>query len=289
MAKFVPDVKTQRWIVISTSRQRRPDDAKGPKVPQPKIDPFALGNEHLTPPEVFRMGDGEANKPGWKVRVVPNKYPITDIHEVIIHSPDPVKDIEELDLEQVRLIMTTYRQRYQENRKNGHILIFCNHGLSSGASLLHPHSQLVVVPRQINLDALAREPLQNIVEENTYFTVYCPDFSQWPYEIWIAPKKDQTYFGDINDEEISDLAKIMKSTICRLKGCYDHEDTKLFRADMPFSYNYYISHADNWFIRIIPRFIHRAGFELGTGLNVNVIDPKDAAENLASKDFCKIG
>ena len=288
MAKFVPDVKTQRWIVISTNRTRRPN-GKQPIEGKPAIaDPFAEGNESVTPPEVYRVGEGETNKPGWKIRVVPNKFPITDLHEVIIHSPDPVKDIEQLELNHVELIVQTYRQRYQAHRNDGQVLIFCNHGELSGASLEHPHAQLVVIPRQINLDALAREPVNNPVEENTYFTVYCPDFSQWPYEVWIAPKREHTYFGDINGEEVKDLARILKSTLCRLHGCYDNPEVKKIRADIPFAYNYYIHHGVDWFVRIIPRLIHRAGFELGTGLSVNIIDPKDAAENLASKEFCRI-
>ncbi|HCM37898.1 MAG: Galactose-1-phosphate uridylyltransferase [Candidatus Gottesmanbacteria bacterium GW2011_GWA1_42_26] len=289
MAKFVPDVKTQRWIVIAGGRVNRPADPAAPTSgPKYKVNPFATGNESMTPPEVYRVGEGESGKPGWKVRVVPNKFPITDIHEVIIHSPDESHDLEDLPLEQVTLILQTYRQRYQAHQSDGHVLIFCNHGTSSGASLTHPHAQLVVIPHQINLDALAREPVNNIVEDNTHFTVYCPDFSQWPYEVWIAPKKEKTLFGNISDEEIKDLAQILKSTLCRLKGCYDNPEVKKIRADVPFAYNFYIYHGENWFIRIIPRFIHRAGFELGTGLNVNMIDPKDAAENLASKEFCKI-
>src|SRR3989344_2438626 len=101
MAKFVPDIKTQRWIVIATNRVRRPEDnhAVTQVVSSTKVNPFAPGNEAMTPPEVFRIGEGEPNKPGWKVRVVPNKYPITDIHEVIIHSPDAEKNIENLTVE----------------------------------------------------------------------------------------------------------------------------------------------------------------------------------------------
>jgi UDPglucose--hexose-1-phosphate uridylyltransferase len=287
MAKFVPDVKTQRWIVISSGRIARPDQVqKEPIEEDHKIDPFAVGNEHMTPPEVFRIGEGEANKPGWKVRVVPNRFPITDIHEVIIHSPDPDKDIEELDVENTELLFQAYRQRYQSHRHDGQVLIFANHGILAGPSLTHPHSQLVVIPKQINLDALAREPVNNVVEDNTFFTVYCPDFSQWPYEVWIAPKADKTYFGDIKDEEIKDLAKLLKTSISRLHGCFNNPATVKLRADADFAYNYYIYHGENWFIRIIPRWIHRAGFELGTGLSVNVIDPKDAAVNLSSKEFC---
>jgi UDPglucose--hexose-1-phosphate uridylyltransferase len=289
MAKYVPDIKTQRWIVIAAGRINRPNDvAAQAQIPAGKIDPFIYGNEHLTPPEVFRIGEGEANKTGWKVRVVPNKFPITDTHEVIIHSPDAEKDIEDFEFEQVVNILTAYRQRYNAHRSDGQVLIFDNHGEHAGASLMHPHSQLVVIPKQINLDVLVREPVNNVVEENPNFVVYCPDFSQWPYEAWIAPKAENTYFGDLSDEKVVDLAKILKSAICRLKGCYENPETKNIRKDMPFAYNFYIFHGANWYLRIIPRFIHRAGFELGTGLSVNIVDPETAAKNLASKDFCKV-
>src|SRR3990172_1270939 len=156
MAKYVPDVKTQRWVVISPARTKRPDSAKATtgkpdssvgsaqapseapgshlgasKATTGKPDsasqskneaehvpalrnevtkcPFCAGNEATTPPEVYRIGPGEKDKPGWLVRVVPNKYPITDIHEVIIHSPDDAKDIEQIPIEQVTHILTAYR------------------------------------------------------------------------------------------------------------------------------------------------------------------------------------
>ena len=96
MAKFVPDIKTQRWIVISPVRQARPDEER--EMAKPRVCPFCEGNEKETPPEILRIGVGEKDTPGWKIRVVPNKFPITDIHEVIIHSPDHNKDIEDFAL-----------------------------------------------------------------------------------------------------------------------------------------------------------------------------------------------
>ncbi len=279
MAKFVPDIKTQRWIVIAPTRVDRPDEHVN-EVKKP-VCPFCLGNEGMTPPEVYRLGgEGDWNKPGWQVRVVPNKFPITDIHEVIIHSPAHDKDIAEFEVSQVVRILTVYRNRFQFHLPNGQVIIFSNHGEHAGASLDHPHSQLVVIPRQINLDALVKEPVMNIVEDNTFFTTYCPDFSQWPYEVWIASKKENTMFSDITDEEIKDLAEILQRTLKRLKIKYSIPQTKKIHDSAPFAYNYYIHHAKSWFIRIIPRLIHRAGFELGTGLSVNVIDPTVAAKEL---------
>jgi UDPglucose--hexose-1-phosphate uridylyltransferase len=280
MAKYVPDVKTQRWVIIAAARTKRPDDSGSSE--GRSVCPFCTGNEHLTPPEVYRVGSGEKDKPGWQVRVVPNLYPITDIHEVIIHSPSDTDDIEHLPLEQATRILTAYRDRYRAHESDGQVLIFCNHGFHAGASLKHPHAQLVVVPKQINLDSLYREPIANIIEENTYFVTYCPDFSQWPYETWIVPKSEGTRFGDTTDKELPDLAGILQKMLLRMEKIYITSTIKpKDRSDNTFVYNYYIYHGANWFIRIIPRFIHRAGFELGTGLNVNVVDPSTAVKEIS--------
>ncbi|OGG04040.1 hypothetical protein A2W14_06225 [Candidatus Gottesmanbacteria bacterium RBG_16_37_8] len=285
MAKFVPDVKTQRWIVISQVRSDRPDDLRktnGAEVTDKQTGkcPFCYGNEKMTPPEISRVGDGEKEMPGWKIRVVPNKFPITDTHEVIIHSPNHEKDIEDFELPQVIHLLETYRQRFQIHSSEGQVMIFSNHGEHAGASLRHPHSQLVLIPKQINLDALVREPIQNVVDDNTYFVTYCPDFSQWPYEVWIAPKKEGTVFGDISDEEIKDLAEVLQRSLKRLKIKYEHPTVKNINTTGVFAYNFYIHHAKSWFLRIIPRLVHRAGFELGTGLSVNTVDPTTAAQEL---------
>ncbi len=304
MAKYVPDVNTKRWMVLSQVRTNRPSDSSSTKPfdfaqgkPFDKASfgkaqdkpfdsaqgrpecPFCEGNEHLTPPEVYRVGTGEKDKPGWLVRVVPNLFPITDVHEVIIHSPHDRHDINELSIDHVTKLFTVYRDRYRAHENDGHVLIFCNHGLHAGASLLHPHSQLVVVPKQINLDALTLEPIANVVIDNTYFVTYCPDFSQWPYEVWIAPKERGTKFGDSRDNELSDLASLVQQTLRRLEAVFAASWKRAGQRDM-FVYNYYIYHGDNWFLRIIPRFIHRAGFELGTGLNVNIVDPSEASQRL---------
>ncbi len=283
MAKYVPDVKTQRWVIIAQARSKRPDDSGAAHSEAlAKECPFCVGNESMTPPEVYRIGPGEKDKPGWEVRIVPNKFPITDIHEVIIHSPDDTQDLEHLPLPQVVKVLTAYRDRYRAHESDGQVIIFCNHGFHAGASLKHPHAQLVVVPKQINLDSLSREPINNIVEENTYFVTYCPDFSQWPYETWIAPKAEATKFGDTEDKTLPDLAGILQKLLQKMEKIYGQSDIKpKDRSDNAFVYNFYIYHGVNWFIRIIPRFIHRAGFELGTGLNVNIIDPLSAAKEIA--------
>ncbi len=297
MAKFVPDLKTKRWVIIASGRVSRPHDNTATpederddnahKFEQPvagddlKKCPFEAGNESLNPLELFRVG-GASGDNKWRIRVIANKYPITDLHEVIIHSPEHLKDVDELSVEQVTLLLQTYRQRYNYHvqNQNGQVLIFNNHDAHAGASLRHPHSQVVVVPSQINLDTVPREPVSNLVLDNDYFYLYCPDFSQWPYELWIAPKRLGTSFGQITDEEIKDLVPLLQKSLkfiikkftelgAMRKGGDDLDEVP---------YNYYIYHGVDWYLRIIPRLIHRAGFELGTGLSVNIVDPAKAAE-----------
>lgn len=269
MSKYVPDVSSRRWVLVSPQRIVR----TGLKKKEVKSCPFCPGNEGRTPGEVLRFGKGEADKVGWTLRVIPNKYPITDFHEVIIHSPDDEKDLEDLPIAQVALVIRAYKARFNFYNQNGQVIIFCNHGEHAGASIKHPHSQLVMIPSQINIDALAREPLNNMVDENKYFNVYCPDFSQWPYEAWIAPKTEGSFFGDIKDDEIEDLAHILQKILRRLRHIYKESNF----GSAPFGYNYYIYPKQNWYLRLIPRFVHRAGFELGTGLSVNIVDPIEAA------------
>ena len=283
MAKFVPDVTTNRWVIIAEGRSRRPHDAVKDQVH--KVCVFCPGFEKVPGDELYRLGGGKPFGPGWQVRVIQNKYPITDFHEVIIHSPDDKKDIDELPLEQVYRILLVFRDRYNFNSKNGHVLIFNNVGEQAGASIHHPHSQLVVIPKQINVEALALEPIMNVIYDNKYFVTFCPDFSQWPFEMWIAPKRRGEFFGQIASEALGDLAKVLQEALRRLifhlsGGPHYHPGVPMVEFKQGPAYNFYIHFGQDWYIRIIPRLIHRAGFELGTGLSVNIVDPTDAAEIL---------
>jgi len=276
MSQYVPDVSSRRWVIISSNRVNRPDELDDDPTNDSDVCPFCEGNEKLTPKEVFRIGKGNPGEPGWDVRVVENKYPITDFHEVFIHAPQE-DDLHHLPPEHIAQVFQAFRERYNYYSKQAHVIIFCNRGEHAGASIRHPHSQLVALPRQISLMALAREPIKNTVQENKSFTAYCPEFSQWPYEVWIAPKKVDTLFGEITDVEIEDLVGIYINTLAKLEKIYSEKH----KTTEGFSYNFYIYPGENWYLRIIPRFVYRAGFELGTGLSVNVTDPEDAARELS--------
>ena len=286
--------------------------------------PFCEGNEADTPPEVYRVGGGEANKPGWQIRVVPNLFPITDIHEVIVHSPDHEKNIEDFSQAQVENIIKTYINRFNFLKDKGKVFIFHNCSLTSGASLIHPHSQVSIVPSEIPTITLAVQPVVNIVEQVGEFVSYCPEYSEWAYEVWIKkiassstsspPRNDNEddlslralrlrsgqaprsnlNFENINETQIKNLAKILQSSIRKLKKIHA---TNPHYAKKPYGYNFYIfvpSHPkgdqtqpvipseveESFYLRIIPRFMERAGFELSTGIMVNSVSPEKAAEEL---------
>lgn len=285
MSRFIHNLKFNRWVIIAPKRGERPEVAKE-EAPTPC--PFCVGQEALNT-TLFAIGSGGVGKDyqgnlqvaKWKVRVIANKFPLTAYHEVIIHSPDHKKDIADLDLRQVEMILWAFRERFNYHLSSGHgqVVIFDNHDFHAGASLDHPHSQLVVVPWEIELDNSPPEPVENVVTETDHFRLYCPNFSPWPYEVWLAPKVSRRSFGDITESELVDCARILKKLLGVVVTKFSQESTlRKHHGTTEVPYNFYIFHGDDWYLRVIPRLIHPAGFELGSGVGVNIVDPPQAAK-----------
>jgi len=167
------DLVTNKWVIIATERARRPhsfSESKRIISKKRKICPFCYGNEYMTPPEVLAFRDnGKPNSSGWKVRVVPNKFPAlvrkgkpelikngiystmngVGAHEVIIHSPNHDLLLPLMNEKEIELVLKAYLIRYKELSKDSNIKfiqIIINHGKEAGASLDHPHSQLFGLP-----------------------------------------------------------------------------------------------------------------------------------------------
>jgi UDPglucose--hexose-1-phosphate uridylyltransferase len=167
-----------RWVIISTERGKRPSDFGQLQPPRRTgFCPFCPGNELKTPPEVFaiREPETEANTPGWKVRVVSNKFPALQIegnldrraegiydkmngigaHEVLIETTDHEAEFSELSVEHAGMVMRALRERMldlSKDRRFRYIQVFKNHGEAAGASLEHSHIQLIatpIVPRRV--------------------------------------------------------------------------------------------------------------------------------------------
>lgn len=283
MTKYIPDFSSRRWVILAPGRFNKPKatnqeytitDKGGLKYA--RECPFCLGNENQTPAEIERVS--QENR--WLIRVFPNKYPITDIHELIVHHPDHFRDLENFDESELLALMQIYQKRLRILNQNGLPILFRNKGVTAGTSLPHPHSQIIVLPQQINLEALTLEPVNNIIAKSASFVLYCPDFSQYPYEVWISHQRSQSLeinsldqkevnFERFTDAELADLGLLLQKALLSLGKILGQ-----------FDYNYYFAPKPPFYLRLIPRLLTRGGFELGTGLSTNTLDPAEAALNL---------
>ncbi len=173
MTQLRRDPIVGRWIIMEDESPWAPKDFAVPPHTHEETTtcPFCAGNEYMTPPEIsaVRPDRSAANTPGWRVRVVPNKFPALQIEghldrrgeglydrtngigadEVIIETPDHAKDLPDLTYEEVRLVLETYAQRsadLQKDRRFKYMMLFRNYGFAAGASVDHHHAQLIALP-----------------------------------------------------------------------------------------------------------------------------------------------
>jgi UDPglucose--hexose-1-phosphate uridylyltransferase len=163
---------TKEWVIMATDRAKRPDQLRRSQKRKPHhahdvTCPFCPGNEHLTPPEQLRISATEGE--GWKLRIVPNKFPALSIHalptwkirrthrsiegagvhDVIIETPNHSLTTALLSQEQLITVLRTYKDwfnKLSEDPRVAHVTIFKNHGPGAGSSLAHPHSQFIASP-----------------------------------------------------------------------------------------------------------------------------------------------
>ncbi|MDD5703062.1 MAG: galactose-1-phosphate uridylyltransferase [Dehalococcoidales bacterium] len=326
MPELRQDSITSNWVVIATDRAKRPENFTQVDKEEAAADtdcPFCYGNEQMTPPEVmaYRAPDTEPNTPGWKVRIIPNKFPAfvpeetpkidrngvyvqmnaAGAHEVIIYSPDHNKHLALLSNKETVSIVAAFRDRYIELKKDKnikYILFIVNHGKKAGASLEHPHAQLFASPMvPINITNELRGAAKhfketnqcifcNIIQEERktrirvimdtkHFLAFCPFASRSPFETWIIPKKHASHFENMSPPEINNLASIMRVTLAKLYDGLNNPDYNFYvhtspchSPDLP----YY-----HWHIEILPKLTIQAGYEMGSGIMINIVRPEDAA------------
>ena len=173
MPELRKDPITGRWVVVSTERQKRPNDflLQRATVIGREHCPFCPGHESMTPPEVlaYRPAGSAANTPGWDLRVVPNRFPALRVegtleregegmfdkmsgigaHEVIIEHPDHDKTFATMSEQEIARVLWAFRDRVHDLKNDirfRYILLFKNQGAAAGATLEHGHSQLMAMP-----------------------------------------------------------------------------------------------------------------------------------------------
>lgn len=328
------DLASRDWVIIATGRARRPETFKKErrkieKVPREKC-PFCQIHTQETSSLIFFQGKKINFRPGdklpqqWTTIVIPNKYPAfipcaeaesktegnvyqtmnaIGFHEVVV-TFDHEKHIAQFSPEQVKELMDVYQSRYSslmEEEFVNHISIFHNHGLEAGASIAHPHSQIITTPL---IDSDLRKSLSNskryfkthkkcvycsmiewerkskerIVFENKDFLAICPFASKMAFEVIVTPKKHLAYFEKITEKQKEQLAEAFQQVLNKLhQGLNDP------------AYNFYLHTAPcdgkrydhyHWHWTILPKTSTWAGFEIGTMMEISTIEPEKAAEYL---------
>lgn len=172
MSELRKDPIVGRWVIIAPDRAKRPEDyTQEFRVAPGNFCPFCEGNEYATANEIlaYRQPGSERNGKGWRVRVIPNKFPALQVegslnkhgdgiydvmngvgaHEVIIECPQHHVDMSQQPVETIREVLWVYRDRLVDLKRDQrlvHGMIFKNKGAPAGASLEHSHSQLIVTP-----------------------------------------------------------------------------------------------------------------------------------------------
>lgn len=313
---------TGRWVTLVADRAKRPTDF-APRLAQVEADPsrpcpFCPGNEEATPPALEQV-DSEGK---WTLRVVPNLYPAFEgdgnltvrnlgpvhtmadasgIHEVFVITPDHTSGVGTFADNVIRNIMTALRRRFEEHARTPNVRYtqaFINHGREAGASLSHPHGQILglpFVPGEILEEERAFERFKGgcilcatidaervdnkrVVLESEHAVVVAPYWSGSPYELLIIPESHDAHLTDSSDDVLTAIGIAIRDAIRMLNNTLGDVAYNLVFHTAP------SHHAGNfhWHVHLWPKLTTTAGFEKGTGVLINIVPPEDAAFELLS-------
>ncbi len=317
------DPMTGRWVVVSTDRAQRPR-AFTPRTAPIQADtdrpcPFCPGHEEATPPALETYGpEGH-----WLVRVVPNLYPAFEgddpfvvenrgpvftqataggIHEVLVLSPDHTDSWSMLSEDQTSLVMAAIRDRIEEHASvTGlrYTQVIVNAGREAGASLEHPHAQLLgmsFVPRELveeqagfarfagrcllctTVDA-EEDVNHRVVYADERVLVINPFWSGAPYEMLVIPRDHNPHLHRSPEADLSAVGKAIRHALGRLRDVVGDVAYNLVIHSAP----YRAPEPYHWHVHLIPKLTTVAGFELGTGVLINIVNPEQATEELRQR------
>ncbi|MCK4554246.1 DUF4931 domain-containing protein, partial [Candidatus Parcubacteria bacterium] len=256
--------------------------------------------------EISARGESASGKnkgKNWQVISLSNIYPAVTLNneraygtqEVIIETPDHVKELAELPEDQIELVLRMYARRTKaiaENKKIDYILCFKNQGSKSGATIVHAHSQIFatqILPPDVHAEmGLAQNytvkhgvcPYCDIIKkemksqrkifEDKFVAAFAPYASEYHYEAWIFPKRHLDNINRLNKDEFKSFAKALKKILLKLHA-------------LDLSFNFFLHNVvsnknQHFYLKIQPRDSIWAGVELGSGLVINSISPEAAAK-----------
>jgi len=331
-AELRSDPLSRDWVIIATGRGKRPETFKKERrekfIPPKRTCPFCHIEKQEKPILVFAKGkkiksSGNQIPKNWTVIVVPNKYPAlipsaalnekpegvfqrmdgVGYHEIVV-TRDHVKSLGQFSIDEIKEVMDVYQERYLDLMNEPfvkYVSIFHNHGQEAGASIFHPHSQIIATPvidpdlnRAVSnsrkyfkenkkcihclMNRWDFEKRERIVFENETFLVLCPFVSKTAFEMIISPKRHLPYFERTSEKEKWDLSEAFKEALGRLYKALDDPPYNFYLHTAPCdgkNYDFY-----HWHFTILPKTATWAGFELCTGIEISTIEPEKAAEYL---------
>jgi UDPglucose--hexose-1-phosphate uridylyltransferase len=310
---------TGRWVTIVAERALRPSDfapRQQLEIESDRACPFCPGHEESTPPALETIGEGGQ----WTLRVVPNLYPAfegddgfavrhvgpvhvmaegTGIHEVFVYSPDHDDSLDRLDDDGAGRFMLALKHRFTEHATLPNIRYtqaIVNHGREAGASIAHPHGQLLGLPF-VPGEVLDEERAfgrfaggcllcttveaelatgERVVFANDDVAVICPYWSGSPYELLIVPRRHELHLQDADDDSLEAVGRALRDSTAFLNQAL---------GDVAYNVGFHTApHAHtgeyHWHIHVWPNLVTQAGFERGTGVLINIMPPEQAAETL---------
>jgi UDPglucose--hexose-1-phosphate uridylyltransferase len=322
MTEMRLDALSGRWVVISEARAKRPDafviHAQRLEHEPLKPCPFCPGNEEATPPTLESYDeDGH-----WQVRVIANKYPAFEgddpfvvenrgpvftvgsaggIHEVLVLSPDHLASWKDLSEEHAGLVMKAIRDRMAEHATRTSLRYsqaIVNSGREAGASVEHPHGQLMgmsFVPREIAEEQArfarftgncllcttieSEESVgERIVYKDNDVLVLTPYWSSVPYEMLILPRHHDSHLHTDTDEHVEAVGRGLRTALRALNDTIGDVAYNLVFHSAPYTGG----GPFHWHIHVVPKATTRAGFEMGTGVAINIVPPELACSELAA-------
>jgi UDPglucose--hexose-1-phosphate uridylyltransferase len=290
------------WVALAKDRSKRPFDFQRAPVQMKAgaICPFCPGNENLTPPELLSY-PAEDGRGGWRLRAFPNKYPAVDAHELIVESPEHKSSFGELPESAAVDLLAAVRDRMlalKQDPELEYVQFFKNNGPGSGASLSHPHSQLMAlpfVPGQVQLeldgslqhfeehghcifcDLIDLEDAQRerVIFENEQVLVVAPYAPRFGFETWVIPRAHHSHFELTAEGLLRAVGEALHRIAHRLEAVLDYPPYNFLLHTAPVqepAMEYY-----HWHIEILPRMSGVGGYEFGTGCYINAILPEEAA------------
>ncbi|MET0727039.1 MAG: galactose-1-phosphate uridylyltransferase [Acidimicrobiales bacterium] len=312
---------TGRWVTVAVERAARPGELiSRPLAVEADADrrcPFCPGNEEATPPALETYGPSGT----WLVRVVPNLFPAFEgheplrvenlgpvftqasasgVHEVLVFSPQHDGSWADLDDKQAGLAMAAIRDRMEDHARRSTVRYtqaIVNAGRAAGASLEHPHGQLLGIPfvpgeiaeeeagfRRFEgscllctvLEAEA-QALHRMVIDDEKVLVVCPFWSGAPYEMLVIPRSHEVHLENTSPADVVAVGRAIRDALRLLRShvgecAYNIVfHTAPHHHDGPF----------HWHVHVIPRLTSLAGFEQGTGVMINIVAPEAAARHLS--------